>query len=528
MPQNNFGDSKKRLKEMMGILRKHQISHGLNPQKLRLIFEDLGPTYIKFGQIMSMRTDMLPAEYCSELSRLRTDVRPMSSQEVRETLKREYGKEPEEIFANFQWSPIGAASIAQVHRARLITGEPIVVKVKRPGIYRKMEQDVFLLRKVSGLLKIITKTGDAIDFNLVIQEMWKSAQLEMDFLHEAQQAEHFRRCNDGLAYIAVPRIFREYTTSKVLVMEDMDGIPIDDVDRLKQQGYNPAEIGTKLAENYIKQIADDGFFHADPHPGNLLIHEGKIVWLDMGMMGMLSPRDRHLLNDAMRAVACGNVNDVKDALLSIVKHTGPVDHARLYSDIDDLLNKYGMFHVGNLKMPELCDDILALVKRHCLSLPPEFSMLGRGLVTIEGVIGRLSPSISLFEVIGRHLSGQLLKDLDVSGDLKKNLYALYGSGRHMLSIPAQISEFLKMGIKGRTKVNVELTNAEQPIHTVEKLINRLILAILDAGLFVASAILGASNLPKCFLGIPTLSAAGFLVSVTLGCWIFWVMFKHRR
>jgi ubiquinone biosynthesis protein len=470
---------------------------------------------------MSMRTDMLPAEYCSELSRLRTNVRPMSSEEVRETLKQEYGREPEEIFENFQWRPIGAASIAQVHRAKLITGEHIVVKVERPGIYRKMEQDVFLLRKVSGLLKIISGTGDAIDFNLVIDEMWKSAQQEMDFLHEAQQAEQFQRCNDGIAYIAVPRVFREYTTSKVLVMEDMDGIPIDDVKQLKQHGYDPAEIGTKLAENYVKQIVDDGFFHADPHPGNLLIHDKKIVWLDMGMMGVLSPRDRCLLNGAMRAVACGNVNDVKDALLSIVKHTGPIDHARLYSDIDDLLNKYGTFHVGNLKMPELCDDILALVKRHCLALPPEFSMLGRGLVTIEGVISKLSPEISLFEIIGSHLSGELLKDLNVLGDLRKSLYALYGSGRHILGIPAQMSEFLKMSIKGRTKVNIELTNAEQPIHTVEKLINRLILGILDAGLFIASAILGASNLPKCFLGIPTLSAVGFFFSVTLGFWIFW-------
>lgn len=527
MPGNNFGDDQKRLKEIMGVLRKHQITRGLTPEKLRLIFEDLGPTYIKFGQIMSMRTDMLPADYCKELSRLRTDVRPISPEEVRETLELEYGRAPEEIFDCFDRRPLGSASIAQVHRATLKTGEQVVVKVERPGIFPMMEQDVSLLRRVSGLLKIIGGTGDAIDFNLVISEMWTTAQQEMDFLHEAEQAERFRLCNLGIAYIAVPRVYRQYSTSKVLVMEDMEGVSIDDGSTLVKEGYDLTEIGTKLAENYVKQIVDDGFFHADPHPGNLLIREGKIVWLDMGMMGVLSARDRHFLGDAMRAVACGNVNEVKDAFLAMMNHTGPMDHARLYSDLDDLLNKYGTFDVGGLNMLELRDDILALVKSHHLSIPPGFSMLGRGLVTIEGVIGKISPEINLFEVIGNHLSGELFKD-DIYGELNKSLYSLYGSGRHVLSIPSQVSEFLKMGIKGRTKVNIELTGAEQPLRSAEKLVNRMILSILDAGLFIASAILGVSDLPKCFLGIPALSAAGFLLSLFLGGGILWKMIRPHQ
>lgn len=527
MPQNNrFGD-KKRLEEVMGVLRKHQITHGMTPKKLRLIFEDLGPTYIKIGQIMSMRTDMLPAEYCRELRRLRANVRPMPEKEVLETLEREYGKEVGKVFDQFDGHPLGSASIAQVHRAKLKTGEQVVVKVERPGIFRMMEQDVSLLQKVSGLLKIIGGTGDAIDFNLVLHEMWATAQQEMDFLHEAEQAERFRCSNSGIAYIAVPRVYHQYTTSKVLVMEDMDGISIDDVDALTRRGYNLTEIGTKLAENYVKQIVDDGFFHADPHPGNLLVCGGKIVWLDMGMMGTLSPRDRHLLNDAMKAVACGNVNDVKDAFLAMMKHSGPIDHNRLYSEIDDLLNKYGTFGVGGLNMPELQDDILTLVKNHHLAIPPGFSMLGRGLVTIEGVIGRLSPEINLFEVIENHLSGELFQS-DISGDLKRGLFSLYGSSRHILNVPVQISEFLKMGIKGRTKINVDLTGADGPMRSMEMLVNRVILSILDAGLFVSSAILGASDLPKCFLGIPALSAVGFLLSLVLGAGILWTVFRPRR
>lgn len=506
---------------MMGVLKKHHITQGLNPEKLRFIFEDLGPTYIKFGQIMSMRTDMLPPEYCKELGKLRTEVRPMRREEVRETLEREYGKPLEQIFDFFGWNPVGSASIAQVHRAKLKTGEQVVVKVERLGIFPKMEQDVSLLKKVSGLLKIIGGTGDLIDFNLVIDEMWESAREEMDFLHEAEQAEQFRLLNSSIAYIAVPRVYRPYTTSKVLVMEDMGGIAPDDTDALRHMGYDLSEIGTKLAENYVKQIVDDGFFHADPHPGNLLIRGGQIVWLDMGMMGILSQRDRRLLKDIMKAVAGGNVNDVKDALLAIVKHSGPVNHAQLYSDLDDLLTQYGTFHVGSLNMLQLRDDFLSLVKKHQLAIPSEFSILGRGLVTIEGVIGKISPEISLFEIIGNHLSGELFKDIDFSGDLKRGLYTLYGSGGRILNIPAQISEFLKMGIKGRTRVNVELTSAKEPLQSVEKLVNRVVLSILDAGLFIASAILSTSDLPKAFLGLPVLSAAGFLVSLLLGGWILW-------
>lgn len=527
MPQNNFFDSGERLKEIMEVLRRHRIARGMTPEKLRLIFEDLGPTYVKFGQIMSMRSDILPQEYCKELRRLRTNVRPMTRKEAEQTLREEYGREPEEIFSRFDWNPIGSASIAQVHKAELKTGEQVVVKLQRPGIFSMMERDVSLLQRVSGLLKIIGGTGDAVDFNLVIREMWTSAQQEMDFLHEAEQADRFRLMNADVAYVAVPRVYHQYSTAKVLVMEDMGGIPIDDADALKRLGYDLTEIGTKLAENYVKQIVDDGFFHADPHPGNLLIRGGKIVWLDMGMMGTLTERDQHLLNNAMRAVACGDVNELKDTFLAMVKHTGPIDHARLYSDIDDLLSKYGTFDMGSMSMLELRDDILTLVKSHRLAIPPGFSMLGRGLVTIEGVIGAISPEINLIQIIGNHLSGGFLKQVDLSEELKKNLYALYGSGRRIGGIPAQVSEFLKMGIKGRTKVNIELTSAEQPIRAAEKLVNRVVLSVLDAGLFIASAILGASDLPKCFLGIPTWSAAGFFLSLLLGGTILWSMIRRK-
>ena len=509
------------------MLRKHRVVSGLTPEKLRLIFEDLGPTFVKFGQIMSMRTDMLPQAYCRELGKLRAEVRPLSREEVAQVLEKEYGRPPEEIFARFDWEPLGSASIAQVHRAELKNGEKVVVKAERPGIRAVMARDVSLLHRSSGLLKIVGGTGGAIDFNLVIDEMWAAALQEMDFLNEAGQAEEFGRLNANIAYVAIPKIYREYSTSAVLVMQDMGGVPIDDTEELKARGYDLNEIGAKLAENYVKQIVDDGFFHADPHPGNLRVNGGKIVWLDMGMMGRLASRDRNIFGRALNAVVAGDVNELEDLLLALGEHPPDVDRARLYTDIDSMLARYATLDVGSMNMAKIRDDILALANRNSIAMPPGVSMLGRGLVTLEGVVSTVSPEINIIEIFRNHLSGESFEKFKPEEELKKSWYSIYRSGKKVLNIPSQASELLKMGIRGQTKINVEMTGSERPLRAVEKMANRIALAIVEAGLLIASAMLGASGLPDCFLGIPAPCAAGLALAILLGGWLLWDMFRHK-
>lgn len=527
MPENSFSGDSKRLKEIAGVLRKHRVFMGLTPEKLRMIFEDLGPTFVKFGQIMSMRTDMLPQDYCRELGRLRAEVRPLSREEVARVLEKAYGRPPEEVFARFDWEPLGSASIAQVHRAELRSGEKVVVKVERPGIRAVMSRDVSLLHRVSGLLKIVGGTGSAIDFNLVIDEMWAAALQEMDFLNEADQAEQFARLNSCVAYVAVPRIFRDHSTSEVLVMQDMEGVPIDDTEELRARGYDLNEIGTKLAENYVKQIVDDGFFHADPHPGNLRVEGGKIVWLDMGMMGRLTARDRRIFSEALNAVVSGDVNELADLLLALGEHPPDVDRARLYADVDSMVSRYATLDVGSMDMAKIRDDILSLANRNSIAMPPGVSMLGRGLVTLEGVVSAVSPESNIFEIFLNHLSGEFLKNFNPADELKKGWYSVYRSGRRALNIPSQASELLKMGIRGQTKINVELTGSERPLRAVEKMVNRVALAVVEAGLLMASAMLGASGLPPRFFGIPLPSAVGLALAVLLGGWLLWDMLRHR-
>lgn len=527
MPKNSFSGDSKRLKEIVGVLRKHRVVSGLTPEKLRMIFEDLGPTFVKFGQIMSMRTDMLPQPFCRELGKLRAEVRPLSRAEVAQALEKEYGRPPEEVFARFDWEPLGSASIAQVHRAELKDGEKVVVKLKRPGIRAVMSRDVSLLHRVSGLLKIVGGTGGAIDFNLVIDEMWAAALQEMDFRNEADQAERFGTLNSGVAYIAVPRIFRDYSTSEILVMQDMGGVPIDDVKELKARGYDLNEIGTKLVENYVKQVVDDGFFHADPHPGNLRVEGGRIVWLDMGMMGRLTSRDRRIFGEALNAVVSGDVNELTDLLLALGEHPPDVDRARLYTDVDSMVARYATLDIGSMNMVKIRDDLLSLANRNSIAMPSGVFVLGKGLVTLEGVVSEVSPEINLFDVFLNHLSGEFFRNFNPADELKKSWYSVYRSGRRVLNIPSQASELLKMGIRGQTKLNVELTGSERPLRAAERMANRVALAVVEAGLLIASAMLGASGLPVCFLGIPTASAVGLALAVLLGGWLLWDMLRHK-
>ena len=528
MPENKAAGSRERLREIAAVLRKHKAARGMTPEKLRLIFEDLGPTFVKFGQIMSMRPDMLPRPYCEELSRLRADVRPMSCEEAEAEVERALGRPVGELFARFDPRPVGSASIAQVHSAVLKDGTHVVVKIRRPGIRAVMERDAALLHRVSGLLRIAGGTGNAVDFNQVIDEIWSTALLEMDFGREAAQAEEFASRNAGVAYVSSPRILRRYSAESVLTMEYVDGLSVDDLAGLKAAGYDPAEIGAKLAENYVKQIVDDGFFHADPHPGNLRIRGGTIVWLDMGMMGRLSPRDRRLFRSAIGAAVRGDVNELCNLLLVFCDAKDPVDRPRLFGDVDGLMNRYESLDVGSMNLLEMRSDIVAVAERNGLVMPKGVSVLGRGLVTLEGMLAVLSPGISMMEVMVNHLSAKALDYLDPQAELKKALAGLAQSGRRIPQIPSQVSELLKMVIRGQTKTNVELVDSGRPLQPLDHAAGRIAEGLAECGLLVASAVLCTAGGQPWLPGVTIPGAVGFFLAALLGARMAWESFRRKK
>lgn len=517
-----------RMQEIFAVLKRHNIIHGVTPEKLRSILEDLGPTYIKIGQVMSMRSDMLPQSYCDELMKLRADVKPMPTEEVIRTIENEFSKPIKELFTAFEDTPLGSASIAQVHKATLENGKKVVVKVQRTRIYETMAQDIIMMRKAVRLLNAMKVADGVIDFNSIIDELWSTSQQEMDFFQEASNLNEFADLNSMVPYVSCPSVISDMITSKVLVMEYVDGIPIDHIEKLSSLGYDMNKIGLNLAENYVKQILDDGFFHADPHPGNIWVNDGKIIWLDLGMVGKLTKYDRELFKKIVRAMVSHDIFELKSVLLTMGETTERINHARLYTDIDDMLTKYGEMNLSNLNLGKLLVEMQTLAREHHIVMPSGVGMLGRGIVTIEGVLSACSPDVNFIQVASNHLKKSLLADFNLAKELQHTGKSTYALIKKSIDIPAQLSDILKMTIKGQTKVNLELSGEDETLKDIRRMMDKLVVSIISAALIVGSSLICTTDMTPKVAGIPLIGFLGFLGAALLGIWLVAGILQSKR
>ena len=514
-----------RLREMVEVLRARDIVHGITPEKLRLILEDLGPTFVKLGQIMSMRPDFLPQEYCDELMKLQTEANPLPFSVIEKVIEQEYQRRWTRIFRSIDEEALGSASIAQVHCAVLLDGEKVVIKVQRPGVHDIMSKDIVLLKRAAGILKILGPAQDVVDFSMVLDELWAIAKQEMDFVMEANHIEEFRHANQDADFVSCPKVYRHLTTQHVLVMEYVNGIQIDDVAGLKAAGIDVRRIGERLGENYVKQIVEDGYFHADPHPGNIWVRGGKIVWLDLGMMGRLSNKDRAAIRKAIFALAQHDVFEMKAAVLSLGVPQERIDHARLYQDIDALIAQYGDLDFRSLKMGILSRQIMNVLRSHHIAIAQGISMFCRGVMTIEGVMRLVCPEVSFVEILARSMELSFAKGFnwrEEAGKAKREGYILL---RKSLQLPEQISDILKMTLSGQTKVNLELTGADEPLARLNKMINKLIIALLSAALLLGSSTICTTQMTPKIMEIPFLGVLGYLAAIVLSARLLWSILR---
>ena len=520
--------SGRRLKEILKVLKKHHLPSGLTPEKLRKILEDLGPTYVKLGQIMSMRSDMLPEVYCQELTRLRTDVVPMTYEMVLSIIESELDCPAAEIFTSIDAAPLGSASIAQVHPAQLKDGTRVVLKVQRPAIWETMENDIRLLKKASGLLKLTLGTNNLIDFNTILDELWKTTKEEIDFKKEAANLELFYANQKDIVYTTCPKVYPSLTTPRLLVMDFIDGIQIDHIKELTALGYDMTEIGEKTAENYCKQILEDGFFHADPHPGNLWISKGQIAWLDLGMAGHLSSNTKLLLRKAITALLENDIYSLKNVLLAFAEPQERVNHARLYTDIDDIVSKYVSMDFGTMRLGDLLERLLQLVKDHRLAITPDVTLLARSMITIEGTLSTFAPDVNLLRILSIHMSNLLFHELNARHLLKHKGRQIYTSLDKSLNIPAQLSDLLNITKNGQAQINLQLSDGESFRRDVHSITNRILLTLLTAALFIGSGLASKiSGIPKWF-GIPWIGCLGYGLSALLLLILLIQMFRQRR
>nr|WP_300649972.1 AarF/UbiB family protein [uncultured Anaerobutyricum sp.] len=525
-------ENSERFREIKNVLRKNEITRGVTPEKLRVILEELGPTYIKLGQIMSLHSDFLPKAYCDELLKLNSDVTPMPFDDVEDVINHSYGLDWRELFQFIEKAPLGSASIAQVHRARLKNGEEVIIKVERKGIYDTMARDIGLLHR---LVKLIPPVGDfknLVDLDMVLDELWSVAQEEMDFLKEAANMDEFSRNNASVQYVTTPKLYHEYSTGHVLVMEYIDGYPLDDVESLQNAGYDMDEIGTKFVNNFIKQVMDDGFFHADPHPGNVKIRDGKIVWIDMGMMGRLSEKDRRTMIKGIRGIALHDISMVENSVLEIGEFRGKPDRERLYQDLKKFIADYGTTSMGSLDVAAAIAGLVEIMKQNRISLPHGVSMLCRGLTHIQGVLAVISPDINMMQIAVNRYTEDFLKNINWKSELQKQARTVYRSVNKGVEIPGLVTDILKEHLEGQSVINIDLHSSEDLTNVISAAIRNIVVGLCVAALLIASSVICTTDMTPKILGIPALGFAGYafamVVSIFLTVRYLWSKRKKRK
>ena len=510
----------KRLGQITRIVEQFDVLHGLTPVKMRLMFEALGPTFVKVGQILSMRSEILPQSFCDELAKLRADADPMPYSTVLDVLAAEYGRPADEVFAHIDPKPLGSASLAQVHRATLKTGEDVAIKVQRPGVRETMAQDVSIMRSIAKAATKVIRTSQIVDLKGVVEELWDTFESETDFLIEARNLAEFKRFAARFKYTDCPTAYTELCTEHVVVMEYIDGISVSHPGRLVDAGYDLKEIGTKLVDNYATQILDDGFFHADPHPGNIIIRGGQIVLIDLGMTGRLDQRTRAVLKEMIFAVAKQDSPALAEGLLRFAgTEADPEDYPALLADLDVIVKEFGTVDLAELDIAAFLTALTQMAGRHNIEVPSTVTTVGRALVTLEGLLDEFIPDVNMIEIISDHIATSKslknatkdeIKSLGVEGH--QALHATLGTMTELKTVARMLT-------RGQLRVNMELVGSEEPFQLLSDMVNRLTMALIVVGLFVGSSIVYYAGMKPIIFGIPVIGFMGYVVAFALGVWI---------
>ena len=526
---------KTRAAEIMAVFAKHNFyANGFTPVELRTTLEDLGPTYVKIGQIMSSRVDMLPESYCKELENLRQNVKELDPEIARAVIEQETGKKIDEIFLEFRDKPIGSASIGQAHYAVLKDGTKVVTKVQRPLIADMMREDFVLLKKLAGLVNTVSDTGgdgeQMVDLLSVIEELEKVEDEELDFRVEAENTRFFKEnCIDDEEKITCPTVIDELTTERLFTMTFVDGYSIAKRDRLIEEGYDPEEIGRVILDNYIHQVLDVGTFHGDPHQGNIMVSHGKPVWIDFGMIGRITDQDVNIIQSLILSLIERDLDALVNAIMSMGAASPKTNRSKLIEDADVMFDKYmNVTNLQELDLAALLTEITDLAAKHHISLPGKYTMLVRSVGTIEGVIEQPCPELNLFQQITDRVMERMRKSFDVGQELISAGKDVLEITKKMQRMPGMAYDALNNAVKGRLKLNFELTGYEEILKSLGETARSVVLALFACVLFLGSAILSTADIqPKTPGGQPLVAAAGLVFSIALGIYTVKHMSKKK-
>jgi len=529
MDENHGSYSKKRFREIVRVLASYGFGHIIHakfrsekmkndPENLRLVFEELGPTFIKIGQILSTRPDVLPAEYISELSKLQDKAPHFPYETVISIIEEELGRPLSEIFSSLEETPMACASVAQVHTAVLLDGKKVIVKVQRPDIEEKLLEDINIL------IRIVKRAPNTLRDILLdpveaLEEILETTRIELDFNNEVLYMLRFKKENESIKCISIPNVYLNLSTKRIVVQEEIQGIKITNREKLLSEGYDMEDIGKKLVLSYLYQLFNNGFFHGDPHPGNLIIYEKKIYYIDFGIMGSLTQKARRSVNDLLQAMVKRDIGQLVNLVMDLAEQKGPVDKNVLYEDIEYIIHYYLQTSLKNIQVSRLFMDLFEAARKNNLKLPKEFTTLLKSLLILEGVISEISPDLSIMEIAKDYLKED--PKLNLWPDFTLDTLALhsYSLMKDTLKIPVSIQTILDNFISGRGKVKIDIVNFSDRWVDFNKMINRMVFAVVVSAIIIASALIIRSGEGPNFNGISLVGLMGFALAGFLGLWL---------
>jgi len=501
------------------IRKKPKKFQELTPSKrLRLALEELGPTFVKFGQILSTRPDFLPPDFIKELEKLQDKVPPFSSFQVKKIIEKELNKPLEKLFKKFETKPIAAASLSQVHKAILPSNEIVAVKVQRPGIKEIIELDLKILEDLAGFLENRLYNGWVYQPKLIVTELKKAIKREIDFTNEAYNFERFRINFKDIEYIKVPKIYWEMSTSKVLTMEFMRGIKINEITQEKYKNvFDPKKVAKRGAQAILKQILEDGFFHADPHPANLLVQPpATIVMLDVGMAGYLDEETISTSAKLLQAIIDKNLEQIINCLENLGVVIQEVDKNSFRQDLKELLDRYFGVPLKRLEIKKISEDMLKVMVEHHLSLPSNFVLMLKALSMEENIGKKLDPDFDMISTAKPFVKKILRKKFMPQELLKKSNILFQESLELIEELPRDLIDILHKFKEGRLKFNFEHQGLEKLVREINRSSSRISLSLIVAALIIGSSLVLQQQVGPFIFGYPAIGIIGYLLASFLG------------
>ncbi|MEA3437765.1 MAG: AarF/ABC1/UbiB kinase family protein, partial [Thermodesulfobacteriota bacterium] len=497
--------------------------------RARMVLEELGPTFLKMGQILSTRPDLLPVEFMKEFSKLQDEVPPFPFSEVEAAIKKDLQNPIDRIFSSFDERPLAAASIGQVHKARTLDGKNAVVKIQRPRIHRTIEVDLEIMMHLAILMERHLEGWDIQRPTRVVEEFAHTLERELDYTLEAAHIERFSRQFEDDPAVYVPQVYREATTSQILTMEHISGVKASDIDRLKKEGLDRSKIAQQGLVLIMKQIFIHGFFHADPHPGNIFILPDNVIcYIDFGMMGRLDLETRERFANLIMSIVHRNEREAAEALLRLTLSEEEPDYPALQRDVAEFMDQHCYRPLKDVELGPLLHQILEMATRHRLSIPPDLFLMIKALSTVEGLGRTLDPDLDVIEQAAPFMQRIQLNRIHprrIAKDMANSGTELF----HLLKdIPGEVRTILKLARRGKIKMEFKHRGLEPMIAANDRISNRLSFAIVLASLVIGSGLIVLSGIPPKWHEIPVIGLIGFLIAGFMGFWLLISIIRSGR